>query len=127
MPIRDSECLHCGNVEEHYYHNWEQPANHCEVCGGDGRFLYTSRFAVVWTGFLSKYNDKNLEGAQDDSFWVTEKKTPDGKPRQRLITNMQERKEFMKREGLIDSGPREASPDGKTSTREGQGMKGVWL
>jgi len=56
---------------------------------------------------------------------VTEKKTADGKPRQRFIETWQDRKEYMKQEGLSDVGPMDAASDGKKSSS--QGLPGCWV
>ena len=129
MPIRDAQCKACGKVEENYYGTFDKPPIPCEVCGGETVFLPPSRFAIVFTGSFSaaKYNDPKLDGAHQEGFWATAKNTVDGKPKQVYIDNWQKRKEFMKSEGLTDSGPREASPDGKSNGREGVGLPGQWV
>jgi hypothetical protein len=86
-----------------------------------------STFNVVFTGpITSRYNDKNLEGSHLEGYWVTEKNTPDGKERQRHIETWQDRREWMKQEGLEDAmgAPGGISSDGKSFNS--RGLPGTW-
>lgn len=133
MPIYETACSNktCdkhGVPVEHYYRTSGEPLYPCENCGGETRLLI-SQFAVVFTGpITARYNDKKKERPDLESHWVWEKKTPDGKPRQRYIETWQQRKEYMKQEGLRDDiGVIDAPSDGKGSGNNGCGMPGAWV
>lgn len=130
MPLRETmcpnkDCASYGIPVEHYYPRTDTPLQACEACGGETRQL-VSRFGVVFTGpITAKYNDSKGENPYMEGHWVTEKKTPDGVHRQRFIETWQQRKEFMKQEGLTDVGPMDGASDGKKSSS--QGLPGCWI
>lgn len=92
-----------------------------------------SRFGVVFTGTItSRYNDSKREKPHMEGHYVWERKTADGRkldqPRQRFIETWQDRKQYMKQEGLRDDiGVIDAPSDGKGSTNNGCGMPGAWV
>jgi hypothetical protein len=119
MPLFESECAGCGTYLE-WSGKWDQEEPFCHACGVQMRRM-PSQFGIVWTGPLSasKYNDNKLEGAhveEHTAYRIKSTRNPDGSPEQVRITNWQERKEFMKAEGLVgieDVGKIEATETGK--------------
>lgn len=130
MPIYEScctqsECLLLGKVIEHYYPKTTDNMVSCAACGQETKRMI-SRFGVVFTGpITTRYNDKKAENPHIEGHWAWEKRTPDGVPKQTWIETWQQRKEYMKREGLTEVGPVEGGSDGKLSSS--QGLPGCWV
>jgi hypothetical protein len=116
LPIYESICDTCRKAIE-WIGKYEQAEPFCE-CGKQMRRA-PSRFGIVWTGPLTtKYNNKKLEYAHVEEHTAYRiKSSRSGKPEPVRITNWQERREFMKAEGLVgveDLGDKfEASSTGK--------------
>jgi predicted nucleic acid-binding Zn ribbon protein len=121
---QDSACRLSGTAVEHFFHS--DPGDVlCESCGGKTSRLI-STFGIVFTGPLTKkYNNPKLENYHSEGYWAVRKKTLDGKESHVWIDNWDTRREFMKSEGLMDTGPVEIGSDGKSiSTR---GLPGAWI
>jgi|WetSurMetagenome_2_1015567.scaffolds.fasta_scaffold742858_2 hypothetical protein len=90
-----------------------------------------SAFQVVFTGPITKrYNDPKSENPDQEGHWAFRKRSSvSGNPEAVFIETWQDRREFMKQEGLVgyeDVGPIDSSPDGKwSSTRTGK--PGTWI
>lgn len=136
MPVYEHSCTAdgCelqGYVLERYEHHAVSTDPPCAACGGPTVRIVSS-FGVVFTGPITrKYMDTKREIPDkkgDGAHWVWEKKTPDGKPRPRLITTWSEQRDYCKQEGLAlpSDMPTNAtmSEDGKTL--QSRGMPGQW-
>lgn len=122
-----------GHKHEHFLHSSKEPDPLCDDCGAPTERSTFNRFAVVFTGPLTKkYLTPGMEGynqAESGAHWAYETKNLDGSPKQAtpvMIENFQQQKEFCKREGLINptmSGRAEInSTDGKSVN--GSGLPG---
>lgn len=132
MPIFESACQQCGSVQEFYAPHSDSPDPSC-TCGGETKRLI-STFGVVFTGPLSasKYN-RDVQGGdpkarfQDEQVVWRTKSSKTGVPERCVLTTWEDRKRFMKDEGLIgieDLGDLQATSDGKVGS--GVGMRGQW-
>lgn len=84
-----------------------------------------SAFAVTFAGEITaRYNDKSREYANKDGQWQLAKKAPGG-PKWVHLENWQQRKEWMKSEGLEEAGEAQAGSDGKSVSFAG--MPGSWI
>ena len=139
MPVYEFTCptVGCRNNdlrEEHYLSRFSAPNPVCSACGVVAVRLM-STFNVPFVGTItSRYNDKKREYASAEGLWATRKKTPDGKPQQVFLETWQDRREFLKAEGLVageDVGPIDAPADGKFSIDDSgswsrTGKPGTW-
>jgi len=134
MPIYDhvcetNGCPQKGRVEEHFFHSSSSPTPNCPSCGEQQRRLI-GRFTMPFCGAITaRYNDPKLEGAHMDGHWVYRRNTPDGKVQPEFIETWQQRKEFMKAEGLTgyeERGPVDVTPEGKHSSSR-TGKPGTWV
>jgi predicted nucleic acid-binding Zn ribbon protein len=130
MPLFESGCTACGTVREWYAKLSTSPDPDC--CGAPMRRLI-SRFGIVWTGPISKYNDPTKERVnqtKDGSHWVWKvRSSKSGHPEKVLITNRQEQREFVKAEGLLDPAECPANADISSDGHRlsSQGMPGSWI
>jgi hypothetical protein len=129
VPIREhcctaESCDQYGVISEHFYHV-SDPDPVCEC--GKPMTLMISQFQVVFTGPLTaRYNDKKLDGAHQEGYFMTEKHTPDGKEKITWVDSWSERKRILKQEGLVEApGSAEVGSDGKSIGM--RGFKGQWV
>jgi hypothetical protein len=91
-----------------------------------------SRFGIVWTGPLSKYNDPTKEAhnqCEDGHYVYRVRSSRSGYPERVRITSIAEQKEYCREEGLLmpsDSSPNaDVSEDGRRLSS--QGLPGCWI
>lgn len=134
MPIREfacntEGCPEHGVVREGYFRNSDSDPN-CKQCGTVQQ-VQISRFGIVWTGPLTRYDNKKLERSGFEGSWQYARNTPDGKVRAEYIDTPAKSRDFAKREGLISPfspnapGNVETSDDGRTATAAG--LPGQWI
>lgn len=126
MPIYDVECQGCRSVEEIFLHHWNSPTPDCPLCRWP-RTRLASRFGVVFSGpITARYNERDRENAHAEGYWAYRKRSSiSGQPEPVFIQTWDQRREFMKAEGLEDAPTNCAiSKDGKTL--QSNGMPGQW-
>lgn len=129
MPLFDVECSDCGAVTDRLFRRYEDPNPPCEACGGTSTRKLMGRFAVPFSGSLSKYMNPNKEGGDREGFWATRKlSSVSGNPEPVFLETVQQVREFNAAEGLSAPGdvPTNAtiSADGKEIKSDG--MPGQW-
>jgi predicted nucleic acid-binding Zn ribbon protein len=130
MPVREFGCEGCHKIEEHFRHRVDDMTAP-ECCGKPMRQLI-SRFGIVWTGHISKYNDPTKDRTnqtEDGSHWVWRvRSSRSGHPERIRLTSIAEQKAYCKEEGLIL--PSDCNPNADISSDghklSSQGMPGCW-
>ncbi len=128
MPIYDIRCPSCLSVEDTYLPHWDTPTPICQACFCPRERL-VGRFAVVFTGSLSRYMDKKKEGGHMEGFWCERRLSSiSGQPEPVWIDTVEELRAFNKAEGLTAPGE---IPSNSTISADGKhilsdGMPGQW-
>lgn len=130
MPIYESVCADCETSSEWYAPRFDSSDPQCFVCGKPMKRLISS-FSVVFTGpMTARYNDPKSENPHEEGHWAFRKRSSlSGNPEPVFLETWQDRKEFMKAEGLVgyeDVGPVDTSPDGRWSNAR-TGKPGTWI
>lgn len=130
MPIYESYCAACQRTKEWYAPLSTSPDPACELCHGPTTRLI-SGFNVVFTGPLTaRYNDPQAENPHQEGFWAHRvKSSSSGQPEPCFIETWQQRKQYLKDEGLVggeEVGPVDGTGDGKWSTTR-TGRPGTWV
>lgn len=133
MPLYEhfcpnNRCRAFAVVEEHYFSSMSSQDPPCDTCGTKKKRCI-SDFAIPLNGLITaRYNDPKLEGSHMEGHFAWRKKTPDGVPQKVWIETFEQRKKFMKEEGLVgyeDTGPIAHDSNGKRSSTR-TGMPGCW-
>lgn len=132
MPLYEhycdnEECKRYQQVEEHFFHSSNCEAPQCPDCSRR-QVRAMSRFSSPFTGLMTaRYNDPKKEGAHMEGHWAYRRKTVSGNPEPVFLETFQQRREFMKSEGLVgyeDAGPNMPDSNGKRVNTTG--MPGSW-
>jgi len=130
VPVFEDRCSACGRIVEWYAKLSTSPDPDC--CGAPMRRMI-SRFGIVWTGPISKYNDPTKERCNqtdDGSHWVWRvRSSKSGHPERQLISSIAEQKAFCREEGLTlpSDTPANADISSDGRTLSSQGLPGCWI
>jgi hypothetical protein len=91
-----------------------------------------SRFGIVWTGPLSKYNDPTKEAhnqCEDGHYAWRVRSSRSGNPEKVYLRTRQDQVRFVKEEGLLDPAecPANADISADGHRLSSQGLPGCWI